>query len=328
MFSAIGTVAVTATGSSSVAASTVVAITAAAPLMSDVMWSMFAAGLIEMPPVSNVMPLPTSATCARGDGATRPAQPHQPRLARRALPHPEHAAEPGLGERGVVEHLDLEPRGLGQLAGARGERLGVEVVGRGVDEVTGGAHRLADRGGRAEHLVRVGGVGDQREPGERGLAVAVGAVGRERVRAEQAALRGGREAARSARPSVLTAWSVPASARAAAPDARRTCSGRSAPSPSALPRPTATSSGAATAPRVGSLTTSSALPVAPATASSSASCPSKAASSSSAPGARRGGASDSPLTRPITTASASTAAGDPSTGKSWVDTWAPSCSGE
>ena len=37
MFSAIGTVAVTATGSSSRAASTVVAMTAAAPLMSEVM---------------------------------------------------------------------------------------------------------------------------------------------------------------------------------------------------------------------------------------------------------------------------------------------------
>jgi hypothetical protein len=67
MFSAIGTVAVTATGSSSRAASTVVATTAAAPLMSDVMWSMLAAGLIEMPPVSNVMPLPTRATEARGE---------------------------------------------------------------------------------------------------------------------------------------------------------------------------------------------------------------------------------------------------------------------
>ena len=39
-----------------------VAITAAAPPMSEVMWCMLAAGLIEMPPVSNVMPLPTSAT--------------------------------------------------------------------------------------------------------------------------------------------------------------------------------------------------------------------------------------------------------------------------
>ena len=68
MFSAIGTVAVTATGSSSRAASTVVATTAAAPAMSEVMWSMCAAGLIEMPPVSNVTPLPTSATDARGAG--------------------------------------------------------------------------------------------------------------------------------------------------------------------------------------------------------------------------------------------------------------------
>ena len=43
-----------------------VATTAAAPDMSLVMWSMFAAGLIEMPPESNVMPLPTSATVATG----------------------------------------------------------------------------------------------------------------------------------------------------------------------------------------------------------------------------------------------------------------------
>ena len=121
MFSAIGTVAVTATGSSSRAASTMVAITAAAPLMSDVMWSMFAAGLIEMPPVSNVMPLPTSATVARGRGAAGPAQPDQPRLARRALPDPEHAAVAALGQRGLVEHLDLEPGRLGQLA-RRGPR--------------------------------------------------------------------------------------------------------------------------------------------------------------------------------------------------------------
>ena len=62
MFSAIGTVAITSIGSRSRAASTTVAITAAAPPMSEVMWCMLAAGLIEMPPVSNVMPLPTRAT--------------------------------------------------------------------------------------------------------------------------------------------------------------------------------------------------------------------------------------------------------------------------
>src|SRR5699024_1668300 len=61
-FSAIGTVAVTVTGSSRVAAAITVATTAAAPAMSLVIWSMPAAGLIEMPPESNVTPLPTRAT--------------------------------------------------------------------------------------------------------------------------------------------------------------------------------------------------------------------------------------------------------------------------
>src|SRR5690625_5893811 len=43
--------------------------TAAAPDISDFMASMPWAGLIERPPESNVMPLPTSATCcARGQG--------------------------------------------------------------------------------------------------------------------------------------------------------------------------------------------------------------------------------------------------------------------
>ncbi len=36
--------------------------TLAAPHMSNFIWSISAAGLIEMPPVSNVMPLPTSTT--------------------------------------------------------------------------------------------------------------------------------------------------------------------------------------------------------------------------------------------------------------------------
>ncbi|CPB10139.1 Uncharacterised protein [Mycobacterium tuberculosis] len=62
MFSAIGTVAITSIGSRSRAASVTVAITAAAPPMSEVMWCIDAAGLIEMPPVSKVIPLPTKAT--------------------------------------------------------------------------------------------------------------------------------------------------------------------------------------------------------------------------------------------------------------------------
>ncbi len=62
MFSAIGTVAVTSAATPSFAASTTVATTAAAPAMSEVIASIPAAGLMEMPPVSKVMPLPTSAT--------------------------------------------------------------------------------------------------------------------------------------------------------------------------------------------------------------------------------------------------------------------------
>ena len=66
MFSARQSQPVTATGSSSCAAATTVLSTAAAPAMSDFIASMPAAGLIEMPPESNVMPLPTSATLALG----------------------------------------------------------------------------------------------------------------------------------------------------------------------------------------------------------------------------------------------------------------------
>ena len=68
MFSAIGTVAITSTGSSSRAASTAVTTTAAAPAMSMVISSIFAAALIEMPPVSKVTPLPDQGHLRLGVG--------------------------------------------------------------------------------------------------------------------------------------------------------------------------------------------------------------------------------------------------------------------
>ena len=71
MFSARQSQPVTATGSSRRAAAMTVCSTAAAPAMSDFMASMPSAGLIEMPPESNVMPLPTSATFAFGRAASR-----------------------------------------------------------------------------------------------------------------------------------------------------------------------------------------------------------------------------------------------------------------
>ncbi|MNW64182.1 hypothetical protein D3C74_424420 [compost metagenome] len=66
MFSARQSHPVTATGRPSLEAASTVCRTAAAPAMSDFMASMPLAGLIEMPPESNVMPLPTSATLACG----------------------------------------------------------------------------------------------------------------------------------------------------------------------------------------------------------------------------------------------------------------------
>ena len=60
-----GTVAVTSTGRPSWATRHTVAITAAAPAMSLFMSSIFSAGLMDRPPLSKVMPLPTSATFAR-----------------------------------------------------------------------------------------------------------------------------------------------------------------------------------------------------------------------------------------------------------------------
>src|SRR5665648_683157 len=62
MFSATHSHPVTLTGSSSVAAASTVCSTAAAPAMSSFIVTMPLAGLIDSPPESNVIPLPTIAT--------------------------------------------------------------------------------------------------------------------------------------------------------------------------------------------------------------------------------------------------------------------------
>ena len=60
MFSAVGTTPITRIGAPSIAMARIAQATAAPPAMSSFMRSMPSAGLIEMPPVSNVIPLPTS----------------------------------------------------------------------------------------------------------------------------------------------------------------------------------------------------------------------------------------------------------------------------
>ena len=66
MFSVIGTTATTRTGALSRAMADIAQITAAPPDMSSFILSMLSAGLIEMPPVSNVMPLPTRPSTTPG----------------------------------------------------------------------------------------------------------------------------------------------------------------------------------------------------------------------------------------------------------------------
>ena len=63
IFSAQAAYAVTETFNSKSAIARIVETTAAAPDMSSFIWCIFAGGFSEMPPVSNVMPLPTNATC-------------------------------------------------------------------------------------------------------------------------------------------------------------------------------------------------------------------------------------------------------------------------
>ena len=93
-------------------------------------------------------------------------------------------------------------------------------------------------------------------------------VAGEPVGAQQRALGDGPQHGR-ARPRRRTAagparpWPLPASARTAAPAARRSVSGAGAAPVGSAPRPTATTSGAATVPSVASLVTSPGAPVAP-----------------------------------------------------------------
>ena len=142
---------------------------------------MLAAGLIEMPPVSNVMPLPTSATFFGFlPFAAAVRQPHQPGRTRRALADADDAAVTVLGQRLVVEHLDLEPGRLTQSLCALGEFGGEQVAGRGVDEIARGGDRGRDRlrAGRGVLGRRLG------VRGERGDLAQPGVLGRGLVAAE------------------------------------------------------------------------------------------------------------------------------------------------
>ena len=103
--------------------------TAAAPDMSYFISSICAAGLIEMPPVSNVTPLPTSAT-----GAASPAPRYSSTMNRGSVWEPcataSAAPMPFLPHLLAVQHGHREAVGLAELLRDLGEVGGRAGVGR------------------------------------------------------------------------------------------------------------------------------------------------------------------------------------------------------
>ena len=100
-------------------------------------------------------------------------QPDQPRRTRRPLADADHPAVAVARQRLVVEHLDLQPHGFAQSLCALGEFGGVQVAGRGVDEVACGGHRGRDRGGplclRLRRAGGHGGSGQHRDLAQAGI---------------------------------------------------------------------------------------------------------------------------------------------------------------
>ena len=147
------------------------------------------AGLSEMPPVSKVMPLPTSARCA-----VAPAGWYSRRVSRggfaRALAHGEDAAA------AVADEVELVPDRHGdRQAGDRvgrggGQHRRRQRVGGRVDQVAGEVDGCGHRGDVLDGLLLLGGGGGRQQDGDRvdrGLAVLLGraAEGGEVVRAQE-----------------------------------------------------------------------------------------------------------------------------------------------
>ena len=139
MFSVEGTTAVRVTGSPSLAIASVASITAAPPDMSNFISCILAAGLIEIPPVSNVTALPTKAEMRARRPGRAVAQHDQARVGDAALRHGGERAHAVGDDRVPVEQLDLERLVLvGDLRGALGEERRRGEVGGQVLQVARG----------------------------------------------------------------------------------------------------------------------------------------------------------------------------------------------
>ena len=116
--------------------------------MSHFIASMPAAGLIEMPPVSKVTPLPTKAVGAPPSSPPFQLQHEQTRIANRTLGDAEERAHAELFHRRAVEHLKFNASAFERRADAFDEAFGINDVGRLGDQLAGqldplttGAHR-------------------------------------------------------------------------------------------------------------------------------------------------------------------------------------------
>ena len=126
-------------------------ITAPAPAMSHFMSPMPAAGLIEMPPVSNVTPFPTKAIGAAARGSAAMLHDDQTGRPDASLRDPEQRPHAELAHAVLVEDLDREAK-FGEGGSAFGQCLGIKRVGRLGHQIAREGNRL---GGRAERPVRV-----------------------------------------------------------------------------------------------------------------------------------------------------------------------------
>ena len=128
MFSVVGMTAMTGCGASSRASAHIAPATAAPPAMSFFIRSMPSAGLIEIPPVSNVMPLPTRPRTGRAGRRRRAVAQHD--HARRlgtALPDGQEQPHAQLANLPLVQDLDVQTdaggfgcHAVGELASASG----------------------------------------------------------------------------------------------------------------------------------------------------------------------------------------------------------------
>ena len=148
MFSAAATSPVTRDATPSRPSADMAAITAAPPAMSVFICTMPSGGLSDSPPLSNVMPLPTSTMCSCAPAGAYPSS-----ISRGGEADPVHrdeAAEPLRGELIGVPHPGREPGPGGhrhRLVRQPGRGL---ARGRRVREVTGERHRAGHGPGRRD----------------------------------------------------------------------------------------------------------------------------------------------------------------------------------